>query len=87
MSPALAHGERGTQDTRKHLTRPRHLVSRLDNIQSVENADLVSGMYGVDLNVFEEVFGEDEVFDGGGVDAEFAVGEAGLIWRALCGLR
>ena len=53
MSPALSHGERGTQDTRKHLTRPRHLVPRLDNVQSVENADLVSRVYGVDLNVFE----------------------------------
>ena len=43
-------------------------MPRLDNVQSVENADLVSGVYGVDLNVFEEVLGEDEVFDGTCVD-------------------
>ena len=68
MSPALAHGERWAQDAGKHLTGPRHLVPRLDNVQSVENADLVSGVYGVDLNVFEEVFGEHEVFDGARID-------------------
>ena len=75
MSPALAHGERWAQDAGKHLTGPRHLIPRLDDIQSVENADLVSGVYGVNLNVFEEVLGEDEVFDGTCVDTSI------LRWR------
>ena len=51
-------------------------MPRLYNVQSVENAYLVSGVYGVDLNVFEEVLGEDEVFDGTCVDTQFSVGEA-----------
>ena len=59
-------------------------MPRLYNVQSVENADLVSGVNGVDLNVFKEVLGEDEVFDGACIDTEqFSVGEAGLVSQVM----
>ena len=64
MGASLTDGEGRAEDARKDLAGARDLVSGFDDVEGVEDADMVPGVDGVDVDVLEEVFGEDEVLYG-----------------------